>query len=180
MLGTPRLLGFSLRALVLVVAIGLLWTFVAGPYSGFLAALAGPLVSSDTALKAVDTRIQINHPSFAEPIAIRGLVLHYGLILTSVLVLAVGGISAGTRLRWLLSLGVAGVALHAAAVALVARGLIWASDPASPEGGALVVLRLFAVFWSLLPAAMGAAWIVVYWVPRVRRPRVEPGDSVEG
>ena len=26
MLGTPRLLGFSLRALVLVVAIGLLWT----------------------------------------------------------------------------------------------------------------------------------------------------------
>ena len=180
MLGTPRLLGFSLRALVLVVAIGLLWTVVAEPYSGFLAALAGPLVSDETALKAVETRIQINHPSFAEPVAIRGLVLHYGLVLTSVLVLAVGGISVGARLRWLLGLGVAGIALHAVAVALVARGLIWASEPASPEGASLLVLRLFAVFWSLLPAAMGAAWIVLYWMPRVRRPRLEPGDSVAG
>ncbi len=62
MLGAPRLLAFSLRALLLVVAIGLLWTVVAEPYSGLLAALAGPLVSDETALKAVDTRIQINHP----------------------------------------------------------------------------------------------------------------------
>ena len=52
MLGTPSLLGFSLRALVLVVAIGLLWTVVAEPYSGFLAAVAEPLVSGETALKA--------------------------------------------------------------------------------------------------------------------------------
>ena len=167
MLGTARLLTFSLRALALLLIISIVWLSVASKYNEVLVSLAAPLLPDGVSTKALGDHIVFQGTGFASAVSINGLTLHFGLVLMTVLVLAAVGISPIARLGWLLTLVAGALLAHVAGVALLARGLVWAADAASPEGTQKLVFNLFAVFWGLLPAVVGGAWCLAYWRPRV-------------
>ena len=77
--------------------------------------------------KVAGTRLIFEVPNLAPAVLMDGLTLHFGLILTVVLVLAAVGISARARVGWLLAMGAGAFALHIVEVALPARGVAWAS-----------------------------------------------------
>ena len=180
MLGTARLLAFSFRALVLLVLVPMLWISVAERYNTGLVALAGPLVPDGLSLEALGSHILIEAPRLASPVSVDGLTLHYGLILLMVLVLAAVGISTTARVGWLLGMGAGAFVLHVVGVALLAGGVAWAAAAPASDSPSTLVFSLFAVFWGLVPAAVGAAWCFIYWLPRVadqpRRAAADPGE----
>ena len=187
MLGTARLLTFALRALALLLIISIVWLTVASSYNELLVSLATPLLPNDVTAKALGEHIVFQGTGFASSVSINGLTLHYGLVLLVVLVLAAVGISPTARLGWLLVLVAGALLAHVAGVALLARGLVWSSTAASPEGTQKLVFNLFAVFWGLLPAAVGGAWCLGYWRPSVmakatseRGNRFDPQSSTSG
>ena len=167
MLGTPRLLTFALRAIVLIVLISILWVSVARPYDEALVFLAQPLVPDSISMKALGSHIIIDDSRLSFPLSIDGLTLHFGLILMAALVLAAVGIGIAPRLGWLTAMGVGAFLLHVIGVALIARGLTWASVADSPDDSRRLVLSAFAVFWGLIPALIGGLWCFAYWLPRV-------------
>ena len=167
MLGTARLLSFAFRALVLLLLIPMLWISVAERYNSALVALAGVLLPEELSLRALGSHILIDGPGLASPLSVDGLTLHYGLVLLAVLVLAAVGIGIVARVGWLIGMVAGAFALHVIGVALLARGLAWASAGPPSEGPGTLVFSLFAVFWGLLPAAVGAVWCFKYWLPRV-------------
>ena len=87
MLGTPRLLTFALRAIVLIVLISILWISVARPYNEALVFLAQPLIPDSVSMKALGSHIIIDDSRLSSPLSIDGLTLHFGLILMAALVL---------------------------------------------------------------------------------------------
>ena len=157
MLGTPRLLTFAFRALVLVLLISMLWIGVAARYNEALVSLAGVLLPDGLSVKALGSHIVIEETG-ARPVSIDGLTLHYGLVLMAVLVLAAVGIGLVPRIGWLVAMCAGAFLMHVVGVALLARGVAWASGPASPEDSGRLVFSLFAAFWGLLPALIGGAW----------------------
>ena len=166
MLGPVRLVTFALRALVIVVILAILWPTVAEPYNQGLVHLAGPLIP-DLSVKALGSHLLFQGPELASSVSIDGLTLHFGLVLMAVLVLAAVGLGVLPRLFWLAVLGSGAFLLHVVGVALLGRGILWASSPGSAESSGELVFSLFAVFWGLLPAAIGGAWCFMYWLPRV-------------
>ena len=173
MLGTPRLLTFAFRALVLVLLISMLWIGVAARYNEALVSLAGVLLPDGLSVKALGSHIVIEETG-ARPVSIDGLTLHYGLVLMAVLVLAAVGIGLVPRIGWLVAMCAGAFLMHVVGVALLARGVAWASGPASPEDSGRLVFSLFAAFWGLLPALIGGAWCYLYWIPRVSRGLAAP------
>ena len=177
MLGTSRLLTFSFRALVLLLLIPMLWIIVADRYNDALVAMAAKLVPDGLALRSLGGYILIDHPRLGAPVSIEGFTLHYGLVLLAVLILAAVGIGALARVGWLLGMGVAVFVLHVIGVALLVRGVAWASGSATVESSGTLVFSLFAVFWGLLPAIIGGAWCFLYWLPRASgQPRSAPSS----
>ena len=174
MLGTARLLTFSFRAVILLLIIAMLWIGVAERYNEALVSVAKPILPAGTSASAVGSRhIVFENVGFASSVSIDGLTLHYGLILMMVLVLAAVGIGIIPRVCWLLGLGAGAFFVHALGVALLARGLVWASGAASPDRSGELIFSLFAVFWGLVPAAVGVVWCFLYWMPRVSGRRAE-------
>ena len=167
MLGSTRLLTFSFRALVLLIALSILWISVAERYNEALVALARPLLSDQINLRVLGAYILIQDSDIASAVSVNGFTLHYGLLLMAVLVLAAVGIGVLQRVGWLLGMGAGVFLLHILGVTLLARGVSWASGGSSAEGSEQLVFSLFALFWGLLPAIIGGAWCIVYWVPRV-------------
>ena len=94
MLGTARPLTFLFRALVLLIAVSILWVNVAEQYNEVLVSLADRLLPKEISTKALGSSVSID-----------GLALHYGLILLVVLVLASVGLGVVSRAKWLLILG---------------------------------------------------------------------------
>ena len=168
MLGTPRLLTFAFRALVLLLIIAIAWFSLAERYNQALATVATPLLPDDATVRELGTQLIFEHPVFSDKVAIDGLTLHFGLVLVSVIVLAAVGIGVLPRLAWLAAMVVGSFLVHVAGVALLGRGLIWAAGSDSPDGPARLVLSLFAVYWGLLPPVVGGLWCFAYWLPRVR------------
>ena len=166
MLRGTSLLIFSIRALVLVILVPLLWLTVAGRYNEALVAAAGGLIPDGVSLAVLRTHILIGYGSAGRLFSVDGLTLHSELVLMTVLVLAAVGIGPLSRVGWLAGLALAGFLLHVAGVALLAWGVLWAASGGSPEGAGELVLRLFAIFWGLLPALAGGAWAYFYWLPR--------------
>ncbi|MDP6402206.1 MAG: hypothetical protein QF467_01510 [SAR202 cluster bacterium] len=166
MLGTARLLTFAFRGLVLLLLVSALWIAVADGYTEALVSLAGPLVPDGQSLKALGSQIHVNAPTLASPVTIDGLTLHFGMVLVIVLVLAATDLKIVPRLGWLLAMAAAAFVLHVLGVALLARGVGWASESGSPEDSGRLVFSLFAVFWGLLPPAVGGVWCYAYWLPR--------------
>jgi len=76
-------------------------------------------------------------------------------------------------------MALAGFLLHVAGVALLARGVLWAASGGSPEGSGELVLRLFAIFWGLLPALTGGAWAYFYWLPRAAEGPAPKGGPIQ-
>ena len=177
MLGTARLLTFSLRALVLLLLISILWISVAERYNQALVAVAQALLPDAYSLKALGSHILIDHRELAAPVSVEGLTLHFGLVLLAVLVLAAVGIGVVARVGWLLAMGSGVFLLHIIGVTLLAWGVAWAAGDTSSGGSDTLVFSLFAVFWGLLPAVFGGAWCFMYWLPRASvRPSVEPAS----
>jgi hypothetical protein len=162
---------------VLLILVPMLWISVAERYNYGLVALAGALLPDGLSLDTLGSHILIEGPRLASPVSVDGLTLHFGLILLAVLVLAAVGISAVARIGWLLGMGAGVFALHVVGVALLARGVAWASAAPASEGPGTLVFSLFAVFWGLVPAAIGAAWCFMYWLPRVADQRQSASDG---
>ena len=182
MLGTARLLTFLFRALVLLIAVSILWVNVAEQYNGVLVSLADRLLPDEISVRALGSHLVFRELELGSSVSIDGLTLHYGLILLVVLVLASVGLGVISRAKWLLILGAGSLALHVVGVALLGRGLAWAASARSPEGAGEIVYSLFAVFWGLLPAVIGGLWCYMYWIPRAsdkmtRETRREPGAT---
>lgn len=168
MLGTPRLLTFVFRALVLLLIMVIAWFSLAEHYNQALAAVAGPLLPDDAIVWELGTQLIYEHPVFSDKVAIDGLTLHFGLVLVSVVVLAAVGIGVMPRLTWLAAMVAGSFLVHVAGVALLGRGLVWAGGTDSPDSSVRLVLSLFAVYWGLLPPVVGGLWCFAYWLPRVR------------
>ena len=160
MLGTSRLLTFAFRALVLLLLIPILWISVAERYNEALVALAAVLLPDGLSLDALGSHILIEDVRLAKPVSIEGFTLHYGLVLAAV------GVSPKARVGWLVGMGAGVFVLHIVGVALLARGVAWASVSDSAESSGDLVFSLFAIFWGLLPALIGGAWAFLYWLPR--------------
>ncbi len=166
MLGTGRVLNFAFRALVLLLPVPLVWIAVADHYNQALVVAADVFVTEPVSLQARGTDILIQHSSFSSPVAIEAFMLHYGLVLQAVLILAAVGIGALPRVAGLAGMGAGAYVLHVAGLAMLARGVAWSSASATPEGSGTLVFSLFAVFWGLLPAVTAGAWAYFYWLPR--------------
>jgi hypothetical protein len=166
LLGTARLLTFSVRALILLLLISMLWISLAERYNQALVAVAQALLPDGLSLKALGSHILIDYSEQAAPVSVDGLTLHYGLILLAVLVLAAVGIGVLPRVGWLLAMGAGAFLLHVIGVAMLARGVAWAAGDASAGRSGALVFSLFAVLWGLLPAVFGGAWCFMYWLPR--------------
>ena len=139
----------------------MVWISVAERYNEALVALAEALLPNGHTFSTFGSHILIEHPSLASAVSIEGFTLHYGLVLLAVLVLAAVGIGIVARVGWLLGLAAGAFLLHAVGVALLARSLVWATG-----GSTTLIFGLFAVFWGLLPAVIGGAWCLMYWLPR--------------
>ena len=168
MLGTSRLLTFAFRALILLLIISILWVGVAETYNQALVALASPMLPGETSVHELGFHLVFEHPLFNTGVAIDGLTLHFGLVLLSVLVLAAVGIKPGPRIGWLVALVAGAFVVHVFGVALVGRGLTWAVGTDSPTQSTRLVLSLFAVYWGLIPPAVGGMWCFAYWLPKIR------------
>ena len=175
-LGLPRLLTFAFRALVLLLLISLAWASVATSYNEAVVRSAVPLVPSEVSLKALGSHFVIDAPGMAQ-VSMDGLTLHFGLVLMAVLVLAAVGLGVRSRLLWLAAMGGTAFILHIAGVALFAWGMYWVGGSASPDSAGRLLMSLFAVFWALIPAVLGAAWCFLYWVPRAAA-RPQGGSEV--
>ncbi len=161
MLGTGRLLTFALRALALVVVVPILWLSIATRYNSVLATASEALLPDSYSVGVAGSHILFEHDDLAIPVSIDGYTLHYGLILVSILVLAAVGINLVPRLLSLVGMAASILVLHIIGVTLLAFGVAWAAN-----GDDTLVFSIFAVFWGLLPAALGGAWSVMYWIPR--------------
>ena len=170
MLGTGRLLSFAFRALVLVLLIPILWISVADLYNEALVSVAKFVLPDGLSLQALDNHIVIEYSSRAAPFTVDGFMLHYGLILLAVLILAAVGVGVLARVGWLVGMGAGVFLLHVVGVALLARGVAWAYGDTPSEAQDTFVFSMFAVFWGLLPAVIGGAWCFAYWLPRLNRP----------
>ena len=170
MLHSGKLLSFAFRALVLVILIPLLWLTVAEKYNTALVALAKYLDGDTPSLSVLGTRILIEYNPAALPFSLDSLTLHSGLVLLSGLVLASVGVDILPRIGWLIVFMAGSYILHVAGLALFTRGIVWASSGGDVEASTRVVLKLFAIFWGLLPALAGGAWAFGYWLPRLNAP----------
>ena len=186
MLSLASLLTFSLRALIVLLVLSVLWVNVAGPYNEVLVAAAGPLLPSEVSLRALGAELIYDHPQLAESASVRGYAMHYGAILMAVLVLAAVGIGLVARVGWLLASAAGFFLLHIAGVVVMAWGIDWAATRPGSDMPGTLVLALFAAFWGLVPAVAGGAWCILYWRPRVgtaapphsdRQPSPVPADQ---
>jgi hypothetical protein len=169
MLGHGRLLTFCFRALVLLLLIAMLWIGLAEPYNGALVAVARPAAPDGLAMRALGTDIMLEHALFAQPVSVRGLTLHFGLVLMVVLVMAAVDVPPLPRASWLVTFVAGLFVAHAVAVMLLPYGYVWAAKGDSPAWAGTLVSSLYAVYWGLLPALAAGAWCLWYWLPRVRR-----------
>ena len=112
-------------------------------------------MSDKISVKVLGKHIVIAGSESSSPVSIDGYTLHFGLILMVVLVLAAVGIGAVPRISWLLALAMGVFLLHVVGVALLARGVAWISDASSSENSGRLVFSMFAVFWGVLPVAIG-------------------------
>lgn len=170
MLLSGKLLSFVFRALVLVMLIPLLWLTVAERYNTALVAVAKNLVGNTPSLSVLGTRIMIEYSPEALPFSLDSLTLHSGLVLLSVLVLASAGVEILPRISWLIAFIIGAYILHVAGLALLTRGIVWSSGGINVEESTRLVLKLFAIFWGLIPALVGGAWAFGYWLPRMSAP----------
>ena len=173
MLPSGKLLSFAFRALILVMLVPLWWLTLAERYNTALVALAKNLVGDTPSLSVLGTRILIDYNTEFLPFSLDSLTLHSGLVLLSVLVLASVGVSILPRIGWLIAFAAGAYILHVAGLALLTRGIVWASNGDDVEESARLVLRLFAIFWGLIPALAGGAWAFGYWLPRMNTPPPE-------
>ena len=175
--GRPSLGVFALRAIVLLPVISVLWAIVAERYDGVLALLASGLVPDAIALHAVGTRILVD-PTSGPPLSVDGLLMHFGLILAAAVVLASVGLPAAAKARWLAGILAATFAMHILGLAILTRGIEWASASSSPQEAGRLVLSLFSAFWGLAPAIILGLWCLLYWMPRATPASVrsEPRD----
>jgi hypothetical protein len=172
-LPSGKLLSFAFRALILVMLVPLLWLTVAERYNTALVALAKNLVGDTPSLSVLGTRILIEYNTAALPFSLDSLTLHSGLVLLSVLVLASVGVGTLLRIGWLIAFAAGAYILHVTGLALLTRGIVWASSGDDVEESALLVLKVFAIFWGLIPALVGGAWAFGYWLPRMNAPPSE-------
>ncbi|MDP6800293.1 MAG: hypothetical protein QF744_10795 [SAR202 cluster bacterium] len=121
MLGTPRLLTFGFRALVLLLLFVILWLGVAREYNLALARIAGRMLPDDAVVWELGVEIVYESPVFSDKVAIDGLTLHFGLILLAVLVLAAVGIGLLPRLAWLAGMVSGAFVVHVGVVAILGR-----------------------------------------------------------
>ena len=166
MLGAPDLLTFAFRAAVLLLLAPLLWLPVAARYNEMLAAVAGWLAPG-AELEAAGRHVLVVVNGRAAPLSVDGFILHYGLVLLAVLVLAAVRVGVAARAGWLVGLGAGCAGLHVLGLAALARGVAWSASGGASED---TVLTLFAALWSLPPAAAGGAWCLLYWLPMAVRP----------
>ena len=169
MLRTPDLLTFAFRAAVLLLLAPLVWLPVAARYNELLVVPAGWL-SGGAKLEAAGRHILVTVDGRSGPLAVDGFVLHYGMVLLAVLLLAAVGVGAAARAGWIAGLGAGSAALHVFGLAALAQGTAWSASGGASEDA---VFRLFAALWGLLPAAAGVAWCLLYWLPRALRPTME-------
>ena len=172
-----KLLSFAFRALILVMLIPLVLLTVAERYNTALVAVAKNLVGDTPSLSVLGTRIMIEYSPAALPFSLGSLTLHSGLVLLSVFVLASVGVDILPRIGWLVAFIAVAYILHVAGLALLTRGIVWSSSGTDVEESTRLVLKLFAIFWGLIPALTGGAWTFGYWLPRMTAPPPLETDS---
>ena len=176
--GERSLLTFAVRALLVLVAVSLVWVALAGPYNRLLVGVTSPVAPDSMTIRVFDSDLLFLQPGSAPPVTLRGLTLHWGLVLVTTLVLAATGLSVKGRLVSLAALLAAVFLTHLVAVALLPRGYAWVAGPGSPSWSGTLVEGLYAVYWGLGPALIAGVWALRYWRPTARRPI--PAGMVDG
>ena len=168
MQGSRNLAVFAVRALAVLIAVSLVWVALADPYNEFLVTVASPISPGQTETRVFDSDIVYLGTGLSTPVTVRGLTLHWGLVLIVTLVASVTGISLRERAASLLGLGALVIVTHVLVVGLLPHGYVWAANPGSPGWEMTLAEGLYSVYWGLAPAMIAGVWALRFWLRRVR------------
>jgi hypothetical protein len=166
--GSRNLLIFAVRALAVLIAVSLVWVALAEFYNDFLVDVSAPISPSGIETRVFDSDLVFLQTGLSSPVTVRGLTLHWGLVLNITLVLLVSGITLLARAASLVVLGAVVIFTHVLAVGLLPHGYIWVADPGSPDWASTLVDGLYAVYWGLGPAVIAGVWALLFWMRRAR------------
>jgi hypothetical protein len=167
MQGRRNLAIFAVRALAVLIAVSLVWVALADPYNEFLVDAGSWMSPDQTETRVFDSDILYKGTGLSTPVTVRGLTLHWGLVLIATLVASVTGISLRERAASLLGLGALVVLTHVLAVGLLPHGYVWVAEPGSPSWARTLVEGLYSVYWGLAPAMIAGVWALRFWLRKL-------------
>jgi hypothetical protein len=168
MQGRRNLAIFAVRALAVLIAVSLVWVALADPYNEFLVNAGSWMSPGQIETRVFDSDISYLGTGLSTPVTIRGLTLHWGLVLITTLVASVTGISLRERATSLVALGALVIVTHVIAIGLLPHGYVWVAEPGSPGWARTLVEGLYSVYWGLAPAMIAGVWALRFWLRRVR------------
>ena len=170
----------AVRTLAVVVIAASAWPLVADLYDGLLVRVASTFSPAEIDLRAANGRIYVDFLS-SEPgtgLSIHGFVSHFGLILVMALVATTPRLAFVKAMAWLVAVAALFSVMHIVGLSLFVLGL---RSPLQGEEQVVTVggtMAAFAIFWALLPAAVGGAWCYRYWLPALQTPTRKSPDSL--
>ncbi len=152
-----RLLPFIGKAIVFLIALSVVWYFIAPAYNSLLAVSVERLIPAPAALTVQQGTIYIHPQGDAESVGgIYASALHYGLLLVVALIAATPGLKLVRRLKFF---GIAVITLyiiHVVTIVPFARAALSSQTPSTSQDPLLILLAvigsdLFPVLiWALV------------------------------
>lgn len=152
----------------MLIALSLVWVALAEPYNELLAKTASPINPDGTTIRVFGADLSFSVPGLGQPITVRGLTLHWGLVLLTALTVAATGITLKARVASLGGLWVAVFVTHWLAVGLLPHGYAWAAGAGAPTWAGRLIDSLYSIYWGLVPALIAGVWMLRYWLPQAR------------
>jgi hypothetical protein len=159
---------FIVKAIGFLIAISVVWYFIASAYNRLLLATADKIVSPELALSLRQDTIYIYLQDVSTPIGgIYVLALHYGLVVVVSLILATPGLRLYKRLRAIAIAMIAIFAVHLITVVLFAQ-TAFSGVVTSMEQNPLIVL--FAIIGAdLFPILIWGVLSYKYFLTKPRK-----------
>lgn len=148
MLFRNKLFQFAIKAIFVLIAIYLLWPFVAPAYNRLLIEVADKLSPSEISL-IDENRIVLYHCGETGMGGVDSSWLHFGLILVAALLIATPGLKLWRRLKFIGIALVAVFAIHVVSLVALAGQRFTGND--------FVAIFLLPIGGSLFPASVWAA-----------------------
>lgn len=162
-LRSNRLLVFLVKAIALVILIGVVWSYISPAYSRLLVGVGNRIAPSDVTLQIEQRTIYFYHetPAGTDKGWILSWSLQFGLVLVMALIGATPGVRWSQRVKFLAVAVVLLFVIHVMAVWIMARLML--SSPVMDKNPLFNLL--VTVGCDLFPVAIWGALSLRYWFP---------------